>query len=335
MRKIMIACLAVLSVAGMRETVQAQAAPSCAAKTGKNATFLFPADFASDLGGTALQNGDVVTAHTPDGRCVGRLVWTAGAAQAITVWSDDEGTDEIEGMRPGEHVWFQVYEASAGITHAQTTVQYGQGSAAYEVDGIYGLTALASASLSKVVPVAEPDGQAVVLTWSVPGARNDAGFEVERAAGAGATAGAYERIGFVEGQGTTVEATHYTFRAEGLSTGPHRLRLKQVNRDGTVQYSAEVEVSVELPDALVMEAAYPNPFNPETTMRFSVKQSQQVRVELYNTLGQRVQLLHDGVVEANQMQTVRIDGSVLASGMYLIRLMGDGLHAVQQVTLLK
>ncbi len=67
---------------------------------------------------------------------------------------------------------------------------------------------------------------------------------------------------------------------------------------------------------------YPNPFNPETTIRFDVRAPQQVRLEVFNALGQRVQVLVDGWVEAG-VHEARFEAHTLPSGTYFSRLITE------------
>jgi hypothetical protein len=122
---------------------------------------------------------------------------------------------------------------------------------------------------------------------------------------------------------------------DDLEPGRHVFRLKQMDYDGTFEYSPEIKVDVDMADSFVMEAAYPNPFNPEATFRFAVRAQQEVTVELYNMLGQRVQTLYQGTPEPGLMQQVMIDGSSLTSGTYLIRAMGGSFVKTQTVSLVK
>ena len=67
---------------------------------------------------------------------------------------------------------------------------------------------------------------------------------------------------------------------------------------------------------------YPNPFNPETTIRFEVRAPQRVRLAVFNALGQRVQVLVDGWVEAGAHQA-RFEAYNLPSGTYFSRLITE------------
>ena len=174
-------------------------------------------------------------------------------------------------------------------------------------------------------------GQQAALTWETASETNNAGFHIEQA-----RAGeAFETIGYVEGAGTTTEPQRYRFNTAALDFGTYHFRLLQMDRDGTTHHSAAVEVSIALPEAFVLEEPYPNPFNPEATVRFAVRREGTVHLELYNTLGQRVRVLFAGSVPAGQMQEVRIDGHDLASGLYLVHLRGAGIHGTRRVLLLK
>ena len=91
----------------------------------------------------------------------------------------------------------------------------------------------------------------------------------------------------------------------------------------------------DTPGTHVLEAAYPNPFDPEATFRFAVNAQQNVRADLVDVLGRVVATLFDGDVVAGQVQTVRIDGAGLPSGTYAVRLSGETFSDALTVTLLK
>ena len=179
------------------------------------------------------------------------------------------------------------------------------------------------------------DGNAVSLSWKTLSETNNAGFEIQRISNNDEASSQWEVLGFVEGAGTTLEAQNYTYRVDNLEAGRHVFRLKQIDYDGAFEYSAQVEVAVEMPDAFVVSRAYPNPFNPQASFSFGVRQAQQVTVELYNMLGQRVMTVYQGTPAAGSTQSVLIDGSGLQSGMYLLRVQGENFVDTQMLTLIK
>jgi len=188
----------------------------------------------------------------------------------------------------------------------------------------------------QIVPVelisfdAVVSGTDVSLNWATSSETNNAGFEVQTL-----QSGDWAALGFVEGHGTTTEAQTYSYTAGDMAVGIHTFRLKQIDFDGAFEYSDELEVSVETPGTHLISSAYPNPFNPQSQFTLSVVQDQVVTAELFNTLGQRIAVLFNGTVEANQSQLVTIDGAGLASGMYVVRVNGERFSDALNVTLLK
>src|SRR5690606_38748107 len=94
-----------------------------------------------------------------------------------------------------------------------------------------------------------------------------------------------------------------------------------------------------LPEAFALEGNYPNPFNPSTQVRFAVPEAAHVRIEVFNVLGQRVQVLVDQVVEPGH-HTVTWDargsmGEVVPSGVYLYRMEAGGFTETRRMVLLK
>ncbi len=90
----------------------------------------------------------------------------------------------------------------------------------------------------------------------------------------------------------------------------------------------------EFPVNFELKPNYPNPFNPETTIPFSVAQSGRVRLTVYNTLGEVVQVLVDGYLPAGEYR-IPFRGNGLASGTYLYELKEGEHRLVRSMLLLK
>ena len=197
-----------------------------------------------------------------------------------------------------------------------------------------------AASVAFLLPVelttfeAQLNGREALLTWQTASETNNAGFEIQHLDRTTATQ-TWHAMDFVEGHGTTALPQSYRYAVDNLAPGRHRFRLKQIDFDGAFEYSPEVEVIVEMVERFVLEPVYPNPFNPEAQFRFAVRQGQAVQVDLFDMLGRRVRTLYRGQAEAGQMQVVRIDGSSLPSGLYVVRVVGHTFVDTQQVTLLR
>ena len=79
---------------------------------------------------------------------------------------------------------------------------------------------------------------------------------------------------------------------------------------------------------------YPNPFNPVTTIRYSVPHSGVVTVQVYNAVGRLVATLEQGRVVAGRHE-VRFNAEALASGLYVYTVRFDGQLQMGRMSLLK
>jgi len=148
----------------------------------------------------------------------------------------------------------------------------------------------------------------------------------------------WEKIGFVAGHGNSNSPKDYSFVDANPPSGKLQYRLKQIDTDGSFEYSQEVEVKVEdNPTEFVLEQNYPNPFNPSTTISFSIPMSsfdyaqddnsgvtlrqtqsdRHVTLKVYDIFGR------EGATLVNENKTggkyeIKFDGSNLASGIYSI-----------------
>ena len=82
------------------------------------------------------------------------------------------------------------------------------------------------------------------------------------------------------------------------------------------------------------EQNYPNPFNPSTTIRFSLPQAGNVKLTVYNLLGEQVIQLVNDFREAG-MHTINFNASELNSGIYIYKIEAAGLVQTKKMTLLK
>jgi hypothetical protein len=177
-------------------------------------------------------------------------------------------------------------------------------------------------------------GDVVLLVWSTASETNNAGFEVHHLARLG-DAPTWKAIGFVSGKGNSDELSSYEFEVGDLGPGRHRFRLKQIDFDGAFEFSPEVEAVIEVPGSHVLGEAYPNPFNPSSYFTVAVPTSQSVTVELFDAAGRYVRTLFEGELSANEPRRILIDGSGLASGLYLYRMTGASFSETRMVTLQK
>lgn len=101
----------------------------------------------------------------------------------------------------------------------------------------------------------------------------------------------------------------------------------------------EETAEATVPESVRLQENFPNPFNPTTTIRYTLMKASQVTLKIYNTLGQEVKTLVDGVQSAG-LQTVRWDatnnaGQSVAGGHYIYRLETGNVVITKTMTLMK
>jgi hypothetical protein len=177
---------------------------------------------------------------------------------------------------------------------------------------------------------ASTSGESVDLRWSTTSEDNNAGFDVERSTD-GET---FTTIGFEPGVGTTEEAQSYRF-VDGDAPFSTTLfyRLRQVDTDGTFEYSPVVEVQVT-PSAVALLPVAPNPVSASARLRYELPEATTVRLQVFDLLGRRVATLADGEKPAGRHE-VSWQSSGLASGTYFVRLQAGSTAQTQMLRLVR
>ena len=103
---------------------------------------------------------------------------------------------------------------------------------------------------------------------------------------------------------------------------------------GDAVTNVEAKKLTELPSSFSLEQNYPNPFNPSTTIRFLIPEQQNIRLSVYNLLGQRVRTLIDEEMKAGRHSVV-FNAAGLASGVYFYRIQTESFVSTKQFVLLK
>ena len=98
--------------------------------------------------------------------------------------------------------------------------------------------------------------------------------------------------------------------------------------------NSQFEVPTSLPLLYNLGSAYPNPFNPVTTMDFTLSEAGNVNVQVYNLQGQVVSTLLSGYKPAN-IYSLDWDASNVPSGMYFVKAEADGFTETQKLMLIK
>lgn len=89
-----------------------------------------------------------------------------------------------------------------------------------------------------------------------------------------------------------------------------------------------------VPERYVLDQNYPNPFNPETSIRFGLPVAGEVRIEVYNALGERIAVVYQGKKPAGYHE-VFFDAGHLPSGVYFYRIQANSFTQVKKMILMK
>ena len=171
--------------------------------------------------------------------------------------------------------------------------------------------------LSAIIPVelitfaALPKGNEVMLSWSTATEMNNMGFQVQRKVGNNNWAD----IAFINGSGTTSEKQNYVFTDVNLNSGIYTYRLKQIDFDGSFEYSNEIEVDIIIPLQYSLEQNFPNPFNPETRIKYYLPFESNVKITVYNSIGEELKELINGLSNAG-VHEITFNADEYSSGVY-------------------
>jgi hypothetical protein len=198
---------------------------------------------------------------------------------------------------------------------------------------------------NSVVPVelvsfsANISNNSVELNWITATEINNSGFKIERRKTIDERRDEWIDVGFVSGTGTTSELHSYSFTDNNLTSGKYLYRLKQMDFDGTFSYSNAVEVDLSLPQTFSLEQNFPNPFNPVTTIQYSVRSQENkdvfsVLLKVYDILGNEVATIVNEEQFAGNYE-VSFDARNLSSGVYFYKLESGSFVETREMILLK
>jgi hypothetical protein len=183
-------------------------------------------------------------------------------------------------------------------------------------------------------------GSNVELRWVTATEVRNYGFELERSLTQTISEGKgfnnWERIGFVEGHGNSNSPRQYFF-GDNVHNGSGYLsyRLKQIDTDGKFSYSNTISVLInQIPSNYELHQNYPNPFNPTTIISYSIPQSSNVVLTIYDILGNLVETLVNENQEAGNYE-ISFNAGELSNGIYYYKIQSGNFIATKKMLLLK
>ncbi len=183
----------------------------------------------------------------------------------------------------------------------------------------------------------------VELRWQTQSEIDNVGFNILRADGPAAAfklISSYASNDSLRGLGTSSTGRAYDFVDKKVTSGKtYQYKIQSVSTNGTTKDLSTLTVTVDVPKNYALYQNYPNPFNPSTTIRFDLKQTSAVTLEIYNVLGQRVEYWNYGMTDAGRYnENVNMDR--FASGVYYYRIIAQGndgerFESIKKLVLMK
>lgn len=181
-------------------------------------------------------------------------------------------------------------------------------------------------------------GKSILLKWQTSTEINNFGFEIHKQA----KDGAWESIGFINGNGNSNSPKDYSFIDKyPNASGDINYRLKQIDNDGRFEYSKIISVNFSV-NSFELFQNYPNPFNPRTTISWQSAIDGNVSIKIFDILGNEIAELINQFKPAGK-QELKFESATLNNGLpsgiyiYKIEIKNNELlyTMIKKMTLLK
>ena len=174
----------------------------------------------------------------------------------------------------------------------------------------------------------------VTLSWTTASEQNNAYFEVQRMS----PSSDWTTVGQVDGSGNSQTAINYEYTDQAVVNGvTYTYRLLSHDINGTVheyEQTAEATPEAPMPREYALDQNFPNPFNPNTSISYSLMEAGFVTLKIYNLMGQEVATLVSQRMESGRY-TATFTATDLPSGIYVYRLDVNDFTATKKMVLMK
>jgi hypothetical protein len=167
------------------------------------------------------------------------------------------------------------------------------------------------------------------ITRTLPGGANPTRMLTQNVA-ASIPPGTHYYIAYVGPNATVIQdSSYFTFTKSSTSDGGPWITESTCEGDLFEEYAVD-----QAPETFTLQSAYPNPFNPTTTIAYTLPAAARVKLSIYDIGGRLLATLVEGYRDAG-VQEILFDASGLPSGIYLARLESGSCSQVQKLVLLK
>ena len=171
----------------------------------------------------------------------------------------------------------------------------------------------------------------VKLNWTTATEVNSSSFDVEKTT---INKENWISLSSIKASGNSNSPKNYSFVDRNIISGKYNYRLKMVDNDGTFKYSTAIEANISEPYKFALEQNFPNPFNPSTTISFTLPLISRVVLSIYNELGQKVAELFNGEKAAGS-HSIEWNAGNFNSGIYFYELKTEKYSLTKKLILMK
>ncbi len=227
-------------------------------------------------------------------------------------------------------------EAQFNMTYAESDESGGVHNHLYSTALLNNAINNANTIINGALPVelttfsADVDENSISLKWSTATETNNKGFGIQKSKD-GIN---FLDAAFVSGFGTTTKTHNYTYVDKSVFSGANYYRLKQIDYTGQYKYSKVIEITYSLPLEFSLSQNFPNPFNPTTTIAYTVPKTSLVTIKVYDILGKEVADLVNRELTAGNYK-IQFNENNLTSGIYFYELRAGNFSSIKKMILLK
>jgi hypothetical protein len=186
----------------------------------------------------------------------------------------------------------------------------------------------------------------VNLVWTTQSETDFMGFDIMRSINENISEAIKVNATLISGTNSSQENT-YSFTDKEIELNQtYYYWLRILNNNGSIEFTNPRTVSTfgnneapDIPEITKLENAFPNPFNPETHIKFSISENSHVNLTIYNVLGQKVKTFYNEEMKAGNYSVTwkGLDSNKLkcSSGIYFYKLQTENYKAIKKMLLLK
>jgi hypothetical protein len=172
----------------------------------------------------------------------------------------------------------------------------------------------------------------IMLNWKTATELNNYGFEVQRRDLNSSEE--WMNIGFIQGYGNSSTYKEYSYFDKNPPQGKLNYRLKQIDNDGSFEYSKVINVLTHVPKSFQLFQNFPNPFNPSTEISYSLKQEGFITIKIYDVLGNDLLTLVNEQKTAG-VHSINFDANNFSSGIYFYEITAEAFSDRKKMLLIK